>query len=295
MLMRLYPSQFTEELGDSVDQAFRDMLRDAFRKRGRLGIVLLWFRVIPDFIYSTYELLTSSKGDYLKWYFKLRWVLACGFGFGFGFIVAASLRSMGLINGLALPSRWGLLGLPIWVGLGFFQSQVLTDRICHRLRWVALTVLGGIAGMLLVALFSVFLSPAMFGGIRMSSWQSVAAFPVLQIPYVFVGAMIGLLQPMASRKNCVPLRRWSASCALGSYLSVLLSFPVGTVIAYALLAVDLNPESIFRNWFFLNLVQNFIAGGLFGLVTADPLRRILWPLLNGPSTTVQSPAQDQEA
>ena len=56
MLMHLYPSQFTEELGDSVDQAFRDMLRDAFRKRGQLGIVLLWFRIIPDFIHSTYEL-----------------------------------------------------------------------------------------------------------------------------------------------------------------------------------------------------------------------------------------------
>jgi hypothetical protein len=146
--------------------------------------------------------------------------------------------------------------------------------------------------MLLVALFSVFLSPATFGGIRMLSWQTVAAIPVLQIPYVFVGALIGLLQPIASKKNCVPLRRWSAACALGSYLSGLLSFPVGTAIAYVLLSVDLNPEGAFRNWFFL---QNFIAGGLFGLVTAGPLRRLLWPLLNGPSTATQSSVQDQEA
>ena len=149
--------------------------------------------------------------------------------------------------------------------------------------------------MLLVALFSVFFSPATVGGIRMLSWQSVAAFPVLQIPYVFVGAMIGLLQSIASRKNCVPLRRWSAACALGSYLSALLSFPVGTAVTYVLFAVSWNPESLIHIRFLLDLVQNFIAGGLFGLFTAGPLRRILWPLLNGPSTAAQSSVQDQEA
>jgi hypothetical protein len=76
LMMRLYPAEFTNELGDSVDQAFRDLIRDAFRKRGYMGIVMLWFRTVPDFLFSIMELLTSTAGDYLKWYFRLRWILA---------------------------------------------------------------------------------------------------------------------------------------------------------------------------------------------------------------------------
>jgi hypothetical protein len=44
-LMRIYPKEFTTAFGESVDQAFRDLARDAFRERGRLGVVLLWFRI----------------------------------------------------------------------------------------------------------------------------------------------------------------------------------------------------------------------------------------------------------
>jgi len=94
-LMWLYPSSFVSELGDSVEQAFRDMLRDAFQKRGYLGIATLWFRIIPDFLFSAFELLTSTTGDYLKWYFRLRWVLACALGLGAGTNASGQVHAVG--------------------------------------------------------------------------------------------------------------------------------------------------------------------------------------------------------
>ena len=96
MLMHLYPREFRRELGDSIDQAFRDLLRDAFQKRGYAGIALLWFRILPDFVFSFFELLTSTGGDYLKWYFRLRWALACSLGLATGQLIAGILNSIGV-------------------------------------------------------------------------------------------------------------------------------------------------------------------------------------------------------
>src|SRR5262245_30731907 len=147
-LLWLYPSSFVSELGDSVEQAFRDMLRDAFQKRGYLGIAQLWFRIVPDFVFSAFELMTSTAGDYLIWYFRLRWILACALGFGTGSMIAIALRAAGFFEHFGLNPSWGLAGLPLWLGLGFFQSHVLTSRFCHRLRWVCFTALGGVIGIL---------------------------------------------------------------------------------------------------------------------------------------------------
>ena len=176
------------------------------------------------------SLTLLSKGDYLKWYFKLRWFLACVFGFGFGFSVAASLHSMGLIDGLALPSRWGLLGLPIWVGLGFFQSQVLTDRICHRLRWVALTVLGGVAGMLIVALFSAFLPPVTVGGV-LRNWAGRCGVSLASNSLSFRRGNDRTAPADCEQEELCPAQAVECGVRAGILSCALLSFPVGTVIS----------------------------------------------------------------
>src|SRR5262245_10117282 len=187
LLLWLYPSNFMSEFGESVEQAFRDMHRDAFQRRGYLGIGLLWFRIVPDFVFSVFELWTSAAGDYLKWYFRLRWVLACALGFGAGATVAMALIAAGFFDYFGLNRNWGLLGLPLWLGLGFFQSVVLTGRFCHRLRWVGLTAVGGVIGILGSTLVSSTLSLRALGPFFASRWETWALQPLLAIVPALVG------------------------------------------------------------------------------------------------------------
>ena len=53
-LIQAYPKEFRKSYGEPVHQAFRDMYRDALQ-RGYLGVALLWFHVVPDFLFSAGE------------------------------------------------------------------------------------------------------------------------------------------------------------------------------------------------------------------------------------------------
>jgi hypothetical protein len=275
-LLWLYPSSFVDELGDSVEQAFRDMLRDAFKKRGYLGIALLWFRIVPDFVFSAFELLTSTAGDYLKWYFRLRWVLACALGFATGAMVVMGLKALGLFEYFGLSNRWGLAGIPLWLALGLFQSQVLTSRFCHRLRWVCLTVLGGAIGTL--GLISV----SALGPFFLNRWQTWMLLPVVAFAPAFAGAAIGLFQWYAFRQRDIRRFHWVMVCTIGAYISGLLSIPVSH---YAIgFVVNLGAGEVV-----VNLLSNAAAGALLGLMTAGPLKRILWnPEQGTPSESVSA-------
>ena len=270
-LMWLYPSSFVNELGDSVEQAFRDMIRDAFQKRGYLGIATLWFRIIPDFLFSAFELLTSTTGDYLKWYFRLRWVLACALGLGAGSMVALALRTSGVFEQWGLDPRWALAGLPLWLGLGFFQSYVLTSRFCDRWRWVLLTAVGGVIGTLLSNWLSAVLSMSSLGPFFLNRWQTWALLPAMALLAALVGTAVGLLQWSAFRQSDVRRIHWVIVCAIGAYFSGLFSLPVSTVVSR--LAMNIGAEEVM-----LQLLGNAVAGALLGLATAGPLKRVLWKL-----------------
>jgi len=280
-LLWLYPSSFVNELGDSVEQAFRDMLRDAYKKSGYLGIALLWFRIVPDFVFSAIELLTSAAGDYLKWYFRLRWVLACSLGFGAGALVAMALRAAGFFDYLGINPNLGLAGLLVWFGLGFFQSQVLTSRFCHRLRWVCLTALGGVLGMLGTSLITNAFSFFAIQPFSPDRWLAWTLRPLVMLVPV-VGAAIGWAQWFAFRQKDVRAFHWSMVCAAGAYLSGWLALPVSFVMTFALGNVFDEVMGTF--------LHNAFAGALFGLATAGPLKGILWspPVPGAPS---QSEAQ----
>jgi hypothetical protein len=280
-LLWLYPSSFVDELGDSVEQAFRDMLRDAFQKRGYLGIALLWFRIVPDFLFSSFELLTSTAGDYLKWYFRLRWILACALGFGAGSMVALALDT-GFFEQWGLSPRWGLAGLPLWLGLGFFQSHVLTNRFCHRFRWVCLTVLGGVIGTLASNWLSAALSLAALGPFFLNRWQTWVLLPALALLAALVGIAIGLLQWSAFRQRDVRRIHWVIVCAIGAYFSGLLSLPVSVVIEG--FAMNIGADDVM-----LQLLRNAVAGALLGLATAGPLKRVLWRASGEQNTPSEGP------
>jgi putative ABC transport system permease protein len=48
LLLRLYPADFRDEMGDSVVEAYRDRTREAWKRRGVLGIGGMWIHALAD-------------------------------------------------------------------------------------------------------------------------------------------------------------------------------------------------------------------------------------------------------
>jgi hypothetical protein len=268
-MMQAYPAEFRNEFGESVDQAFRDNLREAFRKRGYVGLALLWFHVIPDFLFSAGELLLAKAGDFLKWRFRLQWVVACSLGFGLVRCVALiigpdfykGLESYG-VPGKALASI--LMMALLMCGVGIMQAWVLAGRCFRKKAWV----LYGFAGAVLAA---VILQPAAPAQMRLWLWvwESFGSSMLLPLaervvfagPVLILGALAGLLQSRAIRNDVVTCYRWMSASAVGYFLSALAG---GFVIAYPI-------ESVIQV-----VVSNVVAGTVLGLFTVGPLERILF-------------------
>jgi hypothetical protein len=258
--MRVYPQEFRSKFGESVDQAFRDLARDAFRAQGYLGIVVLWFRVLPDLIFSAIELLSSKAGDYLKWSFRLQWVIACSVGWTLGRVLAQIAVPVGFPPDLA--------GIPIWLCLGALQSHVLTNKYCDRARWVFYSVTGSVLGYALrIAVFS---HPA-FAVVAQT--LPIWALRIVNVPVVLTGAVIGLFQWWTIRKGHLNASRWIMACAAGLYTFWLLEYPIWSFFNFASWATGI--------WDTRGLViavfTSLIAGAAFGAITAAPLERILRP------------------
>jgi hypothetical protein len=259
--MRFYPKEFTAAFGESVDQAFRDLARDAFRERGRLGVVLLWFRILPDFVFSAIELFTAKAGDYLKWSFRLRWLIACSAGFAIGISMSNSLQSLGL------PRQ--LVGIPLWLTIGFFQSIVL-GKYCSRTRWALFSAAGAVLAATITR--AVMPDPRVVAEVL-----PVWAITLLDIPAAFHGAVIGLFQWQALRKGHLNPSRWILACSAGLFAFWVV--PVGTfspmmsLIRLAQNAVGI--EVNFNTFTLANFINFLAAGAIFGAITVVPLERNL--------------------
>lgn len=276
-LMQAYPVEFRNRYGEPVDQAFRDMHRDAFRKRGYLGLALLWFHVVPDFLFSAGEVLLSKAGDFLKWRFRLQWVVACSAGF-------ALSRCGYLILGReffeAMETRgafWRVLGAALgpaifMAGLGLMQSRVLAGRCFRKKEWV----LYGLAGAVLA---TIVFQPLFSGGVLQRLTQLLMNMsPALQhgmlqdalfrvigsIPLLIWGAATGAFQSAAIKNDAVTRYQWVKACIAGYFLSAVAG---GFVIRYVIDA----PLPV------LELVlTSFAAGAVLGLITSGPLEQILF-------------------
>jgi hypothetical protein len=280
LLIHAYPPAFRGRFAGAMDQAFRDLSRDAFAKRGLLGMALLWLHVIPDFLFSLGEHLTRQAGDFLKWRFRLQWVLACSAGFAMArcfalllidWQVHLELERMGL-HGAILGAV--LKATVLMASLGFLQSRVLAGRCFRRTQWM----LYGIAGMAIAIVLTMLLltsalsriAQTQVGLLRMIALSVDAGFIrgvaerlVTAPSWLVVGGFIGLLQASAVRTDSVSRYRWMRVCALGYFLSALAG---GFAIPYPIFSV-------------LELILTSMAAGLIlGLVTARPLEEILFNL-----------------
>jgi hypothetical protein len=279
-LIHTYPAEFRAQFAGSMDQAFRDMSRDAVAKRGLLGMALLWLHIIPDFLFSAAELLTKKAGDFLKWRFRLQWVLACSAGFALARCVAllidrqvfAEMERSGGKYGVLLG---GILRATLFMAsVGFLQSRVLAGRCFRRTQWV-LYGIGGLA--LTVILAVILLLPALSTITQGQVWlmrviavnlelgiiRSFTERLVTSPSWLVVGGLIGLLQASAIRTDAISRYRWMRVCALGYFLSAVAG---GFVIPYPYFSL-------------LEVIGASVAAGLvLGLVTAKPLEEILFNL-----------------
>jgi len=156
-LIQAYPKEFRKPYGEPVDQAFRDMYRDALQQRGYLGVALLWFHVVPDFLFSAGEVLLAKAGDFLKWRFRLQWVIGCSAGFALArsiFLVLYSNFGVGIFkaaesDGLFWNTVRAAAAPAIFMAsIGLVQSRVLAGRCFRKAQWV----LYGLAGAVLATI-----------------------------------------------------------------------------------------------------------------------------------------------
>jgi hypothetical protein len=88
ILLLAYPPAFRWEYGEEMMQLFRDMLQDSIRRRGCLGILEVWFCVLPDWVITVRQqrLMAGS-------YYRSKWILIVAIQviiamifLGFGFV-----------------------------------------------------------------------------------------------------------------------------------------------------------------------------------------------------------------
>jgi hypothetical protein len=63
--LSLYPKEHRAEYGESMQQVFTDQCRSTYQEKGISGIILLWFRVLPDLGYTALlEHVTSPRASW---------------------------------------------------------------------------------------------------------------------------------------------------------------------------------------------------------------------------------------
>jgi len=273
-LMQAYPAEFRNQYGEPVDQAFRDMHRDAFQKRGYLGLALLWFHVVPDFLFSAGEVLLSKAGDFLKWRFRLQWVVACTLGFVLSRLLNVAIGQE-FTRGLERTwFPWMFLGSILQVSVllgsvGLLQSRVLAGRCFRKKQWVLYGLLGAVLGTIVFApLWRVVGFPIETSLLRLTGALD-AGEPLRRLALSFFGnfqmlifgACAGLLQSVAIRNDAITRYRWMRVCSVGYYLSA----AAGGILR------EYTPTFVAGT-----MASALVTGTVLGLITAGPLEQILF-------------------
>ena len=278
-LTRAYPAEFRSRFGASVDQAFRDMMRDDFEKHGYLGLVLLWFQVLPDFLFSVVELMMKKAGDFLKWRLRLHWVVACSLGLGLARCVALIVGPAFYI-GLEARGTFGIvLGRMLQIAIlmtsvGVMQSWVLAGRCFRGREWVLYGLVGSVLAAAVLQPLLLMAVPVQASLLRWAvetfsgPIEIVAARLVSNAPiWAIFGAVSGLLQATAIRSDAITRYQWMRASAVGYFLSAIAG---GFVIPY-------SPGSQQPLDSALQLVLSMvISGAVLGLATCGPLERVLF-------------------
>ena len=280
LLTRAYPAEFRSRFGASIDQSFRDLMRDSYEKQGYLGLALLWFQVLPDFLFSFGELVMKKAGDFLKWRLRLQWVIACSLGFGLARVIALLVGRefyVGLQASLGIVGRVAgtVITMAILMGsVGLLQSWVLAGRCFRKKEWVLYALAGTALAAVVLQPLLLLAAPAQVGLIR---WvQDIFPEPVRDFAirlvttapiWLIVGALTGLLQATAIRSDAISRYQWMRASAVGYFLSAMAG---GFVIPYS--AGSMQPLDSA-----LHLILTMIASGvILGLVTSGSLEKVLF-------------------
>jgi hypothetical protein len=111
MLIKAYPASFHKEYADEMALVFRELAADAWRQRGRAGLLILWFRIAADLLRSVpKEHLLRRKSHEGEIAMNLK-----------------SLLTRQILSDKA-ATRWGLIvGIPVWlVFLSFGVKKLIS-------------------------------------------------------------------------------------------------------------------------------------------------------------------------
>jgi hypothetical protein len=280
LLTRAYPAEFRGRFGASVEQSFRDMMRDSYEKHGYLGLALLWFQILPDFLFSFGELVMRKAGDFLKWRLRLQWVIACSLGFGLARGIALLVGRelyVGLEASLGIVGRFAgtVIMMTILMGsVGLLQSWVLAGRCFRKREWVLYALTGSALAAVVLQPLPLLAAPAQVALVRWVQHvfsEPVRSFAVSLVTtapiWLIVGGLTGLLQATAIRSDAISRYQWMRVSALGYFLSAMAG---GFVIPYN--GGPTQPaDSV------LHLVLAMItSGAILGLVTSGSLEKVLF-------------------
>lgn len=269
LLLRFYPAEFCNDYAEQLDQAFRDLMRDAVRKWGWFGVATVWAHVLPDLILTAIQ-LHRKKGDVMRWQFRLEWIVACGAGAVVGQLFLLLLVLARVIPEPFFPeSRIGFIIHAAVLGfvIGLLQSRILRGGLFEAIEWALFSAAGLLAGSLImwtIAMINIDLP---------YRWLEAIPYvgPVIWFPGVVVllclpGTFLGLMQSLVLRHRSFEAAFWILANAIAVPMAILIISAIpGTP------GVRYLPSSLL----FGHISAAIAAGCTLGLLTATPLERIL--------------------
>jgi hypothetical protein len=147
LLLQFYPRSFRREYGELMQQAYRDLYRDAEKNRGYLGVLSLWGRILSDFVSSVlWEHLDDyERGGGVKKIIIQEMFRALAIG-----VAAMFLLARFFYKGLGWSSELILLlavaiGLLSFISFTIFRTKSGKELMIRTRRgWIILGVTWGI-------------------------------------------------------------------------------------------------------------------------------------------------------
>jgi len=154
-LLGLYPSNHRREFGFWMEQVFRDLCRQAYRREGGRGLAKVWLRTFPDLAQSV---ILEHEDEIRRWWMD------------------ADRNSQTGAN-----ARWalGLIISAVILAAGIFTSVFLRESGAPTILALGVVVVFNLAGALVFDLFSL-RDGAVLGA--MGLMMLLSALPLLWVP-----------------------------------------------------------------------------------------------------------------
>jgi hypothetical protein len=152
MLLLVYPREFRRRYGGEMVQVFGDLCREAKRRGGALGMMMLWVRTVPDL--TSTAIVERSRAVSRRWLFALI-PLALTLGVAIAYVdsspgwddtgvSAAAVLGVSGLFGFVYPARPWLWGLAVGTWIPVFG--VITEFNYPSLLALVFSFAGAYAG-----------------------------------------------------------------------------------------------------------------------------------------------------